>query len=50
MLSKTGGVALSPGELMVVVRLGAGRCAQWGAWLEGRVAEEVESRGLDGAM
>jgi hypothetical protein len=50
MLSKTGGVALAPGELMEVVRLGAGRCAEWGAWLEKRVASEVESRGLEGAL
>jgi hypothetical protein len=49
-LSKTGGVALAPGELMEVVRLGAGRCAEWGAWLEKRVASEVESRGLEGAL
>lgn len=50
MLSKTGGVALAPGELMEVVRLGASRCAEWGAWLERRVASEVESRGLEGAL
>ncbi|CDZ98343.1 Exosomal 3'-5' exoribonuclease complex, subunit Rrp45 [Phaffia rhodozyma] len=50
MLSKTGGVALSPGDLLDVVRLGGERCASWGAWLEGRVKKEVQARGLEGAL
>jgi hypothetical protein len=50
MLSKTGGVALAPDELMEVLKMGAERCAQWGAWLDKRVKDEVRARGLEGAM
>ena len=50
MLSKTGGVALEPSELMEVLRVGGERCAGWGGWLEERVKKEVKGRGLDGAF
>ncbi|KAL7414192.1 exosome complex exonuclease rrp45 [Mrakia frigida] len=50
MLSKTGGVALEPSELMEVLRVGGERCAGWGGWLEERVKLEVKQRGLEGAF
>lgn len=50
MLSKTGGVALPPLELLDVMRLGAERCARWGKWLEERVDQEIKRRGMEGAM